>query len=47
LIHFVITSNDDAQPASCGILTIWLWIEAEPLLVFFVEELILKTSKAG
>ncbi len=29
------------------ILTIWLLIEAEPLLVFFVEELILKTSKAG
>jgi len=29
------------------ILTIWLWIEAEPLLAFFVEELILKRSKAG
>lgn len=45
-IHFVITSNDDAN-LLLWILTIWLWIEAEPLLVFFVEELILKRSKAG
>ncbi len=29
------------------VLTIWLWTGAEPLLVFLVEELILKRSNAG